>query len=192
MYFVIGLGNPGLQYENTRHNVGFKAIDILALRHKVKVKKLKYKSLFGWGEISGQKVMLVKPQTFMNDSGICVKEIFDYYKPDRDKIIILVDDIDIEFGKIRIKKKGSAGSHNGLKSIIYHLEFDDFPRIKIAVGQNKKKMNLANYVLSGFNKDDVKIVEKEILAACDAVEMIIEADIDKAMNEFNSKNFLDD
>ena len=192
MYFIVGLGNPGLKYENTRHNVGFLTIDKIAEENNIRVNKLKFKALVGQGEISGQPVMLVKPQTFMNDSGRSVKDIFDFYKPDKDKLIVILDDIDIKFGTVRIKKKGSAGSHNGMKSIIYQLGFDDFTRIKIAVGQNESHINLANYVLSGFNKNDVKIVEKEILSAKDAVKEIIENNVDAAMNKFNSLNFLED
>ncbi|MDO4661905.1 MAG: aminoacyl-tRNA hydrolase [Tissierellia bacterium] len=192
MYFIVGLGNPGLKYENTRHNVGFITIDKIAEENNIRVNKLKFKALVGQGEISGQPVMLVKPQTFMNDSGKSVKDIFDFYKPDKDKLIVILDDIDIKFGTVRIKKKGSAGSHNGMKSIIYQLGFDDFTRVKIAVGQNESHINLANYVLSGFNKKDVKIVEKEILSAKDAVKEIIENNVDTAMNKFNSLNFLED
>lgn len=192
MYFIVGLGNSGLKYENTRHNVGFLTIDKIAEENNIRVNKLKFKALVGQGEISGQPVMLVKPQTFMNDSGRSVKDIFDFYKPDKDKLIVILDDIDIKFGTVRIKKKGSAGSHNGMKSIIYQLGFDDFTRIKIAVGQNESHINLANYVLSGFNKNDVKIVEKEILSAKDAVKEIIENNVDAAMNKFNSLNFLED
>lgn len=192
MYFIVGLGNPGLKYENTRHNVGFITIDKIAEENNIRVNKLKFKALVGQGEISGQPVMLVKPQTFMNDSGKSVKDIFDFYKLDKDKLIVILDDIDIKFGTVRIKKKGSAGSHNGMKSIIYQLGFDDFTRVKIAVGQNESHINLANYVLSGFNKKDVKIVEKEILSAKDAVKEIIENNVDTAMNKFNSLNFLED
>ena len=126
MYYIVGLGNPGLQYENTRHNAGFLTIDYLANKHNIKVKKIKYKSLYGQGEISGHKVMLIKPQTFMNNSGEALRELFNYFDFDHDELIVILDDIDIEFGSIRVKKKGSAGSHNGMKSIIYNLQFDDF------------------------------------------------------------------
>ena len=121
MYVIVGLGNPGLQYENTRHNVGFLTIDYLAKKHNIPVKKLKFKSLYGQGEISGQKVMLVKPQTYMNNSGEAVREIKNYFKFDEDELIVIVDDIDIDFGKIRIKKKGSAGTHNGMKLSLIHI-----------------------------------------------------------------------
>ena len=135
MYYIVGLGNPGIQYENTRHNAGFITIDYLARKYSIDVRKIKFKSLIGQGVISGHKVMLVKPQTYMNNSGEAIREIYKYFDFDHDKLIVIYDDIDIDFGSIRIRKKGSAGTHNGMKSIIYNLEFDDFPRIKVAVGK---------------------------------------------------------
>lgn len=186
MYYIVGLGNPGLQYENTRHNVGFMTIDYLAEKHNINVKKLKHKALYGQGEISGQKVMLIKPQTYMNNSGESVRDFKNFYKFDDDKLIVILDDIDIDFGRIRIKKKGSAGTHNGMKSIIYQTQTDKFPRIKIAVGQKPEYMNLANFVLSGFHGEDVDIVREEIIMAAEAIEMMLESNIDKAMNKYNS------
>lgn len=191
MYFIVGLGNPGLQYENTRHNVGFLTIDYLAEKHNINVKKLKHKALYGQGEISDQKVMLIKPQTYMNNSGESVRDFKNFYKFDDDKLIVILDDIDIDFGKIRIKKKGSAGTHNGMKSIIYQTQTDKFPRIKISVGQKPEYMDLANFVLSGFNGKDVDIVRKEIIMAADAIEMMLETNIDKAMNKYNSIDLLE-
>ena len=191
MYFIVGLGNPGLQYENTRHNVGFLTIDYLAEKHNINVKKLKHKALYGQGEISDQKVMLIKPQTYMNNSGESVRDFKNFYKFDDDKLIVILDDIDIDFGKIRIKKKGSAGTHNGMKSIIYQTETDKFPRIKISVGQKPEYMDLANFVLSGFNGKDVDIVRNEIIMAADAIEMMLETNIDKAMNKYNSIDLLE-
>jgi len=191
MYFIVGLGNPGLQYENTRHNVGFLTIDYLAEKHNINVKKLKHKALYGQGEISDQKVMLIKPQTYMNNSGESVRDFKNFYKFDDDKLIVILDDIDIDFGKIRIKKKGSAGTHNGMKSIIYQTQTDKFPRIKISVGQKPEYMDLANFVLSGFNGKDVDIVREEIIMAADAIEMMLETNIDKAMNKYNSIDLLE-
>lgn len=191
MYFIVGLGNPGLQYENTRHNVGFLTIDYLAEKHNINVKKLKHKALYGQGEISDQKVMLIKPQTYMNNSGESVRDFKNFYKFDDDKLIVILDDIDIDFGKIRIKKKGSAGTHNGMKSIIYQTQTDKFPRIKISVGQKPEYMDLANFVLNGFNGKDVDIVRKEIIMAADAIEMMLETNIDKAMNKYNSIDLLE-
>lgn len=192
MYYIVGLGNPGLQYENTRHNVGFLTIDYLAKKYNINVKKIKFKSLYGQGEISGHKVMLIKPQTYMNNSGEALRELYSYYKFDHDKLIVIYDDIDIEFGSIRIKKKGSAGTHNGMKSIIYNLQYDDFPRIKLAVGKKPDFMNLANFVLSGFRGDDVNVIEDEIEMAADAVESILADGIEKAMGTYNPIRLLSD
>lgn len=192
MYFIVGLGNPGDKYENTRHNMGFLTIDYLSRKFDIKVKKLKFKSLYGQGEISGQKVMLIKPQTYMNSSGEAIRELRNYYNFDMDKLIVIVDDIDINFGTIRIKAKGSSGSHNGMKSIIYNLVDDSFPRIKIAVGKKPEYMDLANFVLSGFNEKEVEIIRDEIALASDAVEMILDSGVEKAMNKFNSIKLIDE
>lgn len=192
MYFIVGLGNPGDKYENTRHNMGFLTIDYLSRKFDIKVKKLKFKSLYGQGEISGQKVMLIKPQTYMNSSGEAIRELRNYYNFDMDKLIVIVDDIDINFGTIRIKAKGSSGSHNGMKSIIYNLVDDSFPRIKIAVGKKPEYMDLANFVLSGFTEKEVEIIRDEIALASDAVEMILVSGVEKAMNKFNSIKLIDE
>lgn len=192
MYYIVGLGNPGIQYENTRHNAGFITIDYLARKYSIDVRKIKFKSLIGQGVISGQKVMLVKPQTYMNNSGEAIREIYKYFDFDHDKLIVIYDDIDIDFGSIRIRKKGSAGTHNGMKSIIYNLEFDDFPRIKVAVGKKPSYMDLANFVLSGFSKQEAKIIEEEVKLASDAIEMILEEGIEKSMSMFNSKRLVED
>lgn len=192
MYYIVGLGNPGIQYENTRHNAGFISIDYLARKYSIDVRKIKFKSLIGQGVISGQKVMLVKPQTYMNNSGEAIREIYRYFDFDHDKLIVIYDDIDIDFGSIRIRKKGSAGTHNGMKSIIYNLEFDDFPRIKISVGKKPPYMDLANFVLSGFSKNEAKILEQEIMLAAESIEMILEEGIDKTMSMYNSKRLVED
>lgn len=192
MYYIVGLGNPGIQYENTRHNAGFITIDYLARKYSIDVRKIKFKSLIGQGVISGHKVMLVKPQTYMNNSGEAIREIYKYFDFDHDKLIVIYDDIDIDFGSIRIRKKGSAGTHNGMKSIIYNLEFDDFPRIKVAVGKKPSYMDLANFVLSGFSKQEVKIIEEEVKLASDAIEMMLEEGIEKTMSMFNSKRLVED
>lgn len=186
MYYIVGLGNPGLQYENTRHNVGFMTIDYLANKYDIDVRKSKFKSLYGQGEISGHKVMLIKPQTYMNNSGEAVRDLRNFYKFDIDKLIVIYDDIDIDFGTIRIRKKGSAGSHNGMKSIIYQIQDDKFPRIKVAIGKKPEKRDLANFVLSGFSKEEVNILEDEIRLASEGIEIILKEDIDKAMNKCNS------
>ena len=192
MYYIVGLGNPGIQYENTRHNAGFITIDYLARKYSIDVRKIKFKSLIGQGVISGHKVMLVKPQTYMNNSGEAIREIYKYFDFEHDKLIVIYDDIDIDFGSIRIRKKGSAGTHNGMKSIIYNLEFDDFPRIKVAVGKKPSYMDLANFVLSGFSKQEAKIIEEEVKLASDAIEMILEEGKEKTMSMFNSKRLVED
>ena len=148
--------------------------------------------MYGQGEISGQKVMLIKPQTYMNSSGEAIRELRNYYNFDMDKLIVIVDDIDINFGTIRIKAKGSSGSHNGMKSIIYNLVDDSFPRIKIAVGKKPEYMDLANFVLSGFTEKEVEIIRDEIALASDAVEMILDSGVEKAMNKFNSIKLIDE
>lgn len=192
MYCIVGLGNPGLKYENTRHNAGFLTIDYLANKFGIDVKKSEFKSLYGQGVISGQKVMLVKPQTYMNNSGEAVREIKNFYKFDIDKLIVIYDDIDIEFGTIRIRKKGSAGTHNGMKSIIYQIQDDKFPRIKIAVGKKPEYMDLANFVLSGFTEKEAEVIREEIKLAADSIETMIETGIDMSMNKFNSVKLLED
>lgn len=192
MYCIVGLGNPGLKYENTRHNAGFLTIDYLANKFGIDVKKSKFKSLYGQGVISGQKVMLVKPQTYMNNSGEAVREIKNFYKFDIDKLIVIYDDIDIEFGTIRIRKKGSAGTHNGMKSIIYQIQDDKFPRIKIAVGKKPEYMDLANFVLSGFTEKEAEVIREEIKLAANSIETMIESSIDMSMNKFNSVKLLED
>lgn len=187
MFAVIGLGNPGKDYTNTRHNVGFDTIDILARRNKIELNKIKFKAVYGEGRIGNEKVLLVKPQTFMNNSGISTKEIFQFYKIPIENIIVLVDDIDIDFANVRVKKKGSAGSHNGLKSIIYHLQDENFPRVKIGIGKKHPNQDLADFVLGRFSKEERTEVEVTLMAAAEAVENIICYDINYAMNKFNIK-----
>lgn len=187
MFAVVGLGNPGKEYKNTRHNIGFNTIDMLANRNNININKIKFKSVYGEGFIGGEKVVLLKPQIYMNNSGIAVLDLYNFYKLPIENIIVVVDDIDIGFGTIRIRKKGSAGTHNGLKSIIYHLKDENFPRVKIGIGKNHEKQDLADFVLSNFSKDESIEIEEAVYNAALAVEIIIGEDIDKAMNEFNSK-----
>jgi peptidyl-tRNA hydrolase, PTH1 family len=184
MYAIVGLGNPGKKYEHTKHNIGFLTIDLLAEKFGVKVNKIKHKALVGEGMIADQKVLLVKPQTFMNLSGQSVREIVTYYKIEMQDLIVIYDDVDIEMGRLRIRKRGSAGSHNGMKSIIYDIQKDDFPRLRVGIG-GERKMGLANYVLGGFGKDEKNIMEKSITRAADAIECMVIKGVDAAMNEFN-------
>ncbi len=185
MFVVIGLGNPGNRYRKTRHNVGFDTIECLAETHDIKISKIKYKSIYGEGRIGNEKVLLVKPQTYMNNSGISAFEIIRYYNIPVENIIVIYDDVDIEFGTLRVRPKGSAGSHNGMKSMIYHLQDDEFPRVRIGVGSPETHQDLANFVLSGFSKDEREIIDITIKKASQAVESIITKGINKAMNEYN-------
>lgn len=186
MKVIVGLGNPGSQYEETRHNIGFKCVDYFSNKHNIKISRLKFKSQIGEGFINGEKVLIVKPTTFMNNSGIALREIRDYYDLTPHDFIVVVDDVAIEFGEIRIKRKGSAGGHNGLKSIIYHLESDEFPRVKLGVGKTTGE-ELTNFVLDRFNSAQRKTMEELIEVAGDAIELIISSDIDHAMQEYNGR-----
>lgn len=187
MFVIVGLGNPGKNYSNTRHNVGFDTLDLLAYRNNIKVNKTKFKSLYGEGVIGDEKVILLKPQTYMNNSGIAVLNLYNFYKLPIENIIVIVDDIDIDFATIRVKAKGSAGSHNGLKSIIYQLQSDNFTRVKIGIGDKKENQDLADFVLSKFSKDEREKIDTSIERAALAVETIVKDNVNKAMNEFNSK-----
>ncbi|WP_156456419.1 aminoacyl-tRNA hydrolase [Abyssisolibacter fermentans] len=187
LYAVIGLGNPGNKYSNTKHNVGFNTIDCLAEKNNVKLSKIKFKSVYGETMIDGNKVILVKPQTYMNNSGISVMEILKYTNVPIDNIIVIYDDIDIELGSLRIRKKGSAGSHNGMKSIIYHLKSEDFPRIRLGIGKPNQGQDLANYVINNFGKEDRELIDTTIERASEAVLEIIKNGVDQAMNIFNKR-----
>jgi len=184
-FIVAGLGNPGNKYVNTRHNVGFEAIDFLAAKHSVKLNKIKFKSVYGEGKIGGERTVFVKPQTFMNNSGECISQIKSWYKIPDEHLIIIFDDIDIPLGTIRIKRSGSAGSHNGMKSIIYLLGKDTFPRVKIGIGPKPGEWDLADFVLSKFNEGDGKIIYKSIESAACAAEDIIKYNLESAMMKYN-------
>ena len=186
MKIIAGLGNPGKEYENTKHNVGFLTIDILAEKYGIKVNKIKFKGLVGEGMIGTEKVILVKPQTYMNLSGQCIREIVAFYKLDIEDLVVIYDDIDLPMGNLRIRKKGSAGTHNGMRSIIYDLQDDGFPRVRVGIG-GERKGDLANYVISGFSGDDRKLIEEAIVKAADAVACLVEDSIDRAMVDYNTK-----
>lgn len=186
-FMLVGLGNPGAKYENTRHNCGFLAIDAFCERHGVSMKKSKFWSFIGECKIKGKRILLVKPQTFMNNSGQAVKAAMNFYKIPPENIIIAFDDISLEPGKIRMRRKGSDGGHNGIKSIINHINSQDFPRIKIGVGAKPTpEWDLANWVLSGFDKKDLPAVKDSFEKAADAAECIFTQSIDVAMNKYNS------
>ena len=188
MYLIAGLGNPTREYEKTRHNVGFEAIDILADKAGTTVTEKKHKALYGKGYIGGQKVILAKPQTYMNLSGESIREIADFYKIEPENIIILCDDINLSEGQLRIRLKGSAGGHNGLKNIISHLGTQEFPRIRIGVGEKPRGMDLADYVLGRFPKEQQAVMEEAYRDAADAACMMIEEVADAAMNHYNRKH----
>lgn len=186
MYAVIGLGNPDKKYQNTRHNVGFDVIDELAEQMGVPVSTKRHRSLCGIGNIGGEKVVLVKPQTYMNNSGEALRRIIDFYKLDPVKdIIVISDDINLETGRIRIRAKGSAGGHNGLKSIISHAGTQDFTRVRVGVGQSQG--NLIKHVLGKFSKKEREQMEDAIIDASGAVKTIITENVDVAMNKYNSR-----
>ena len=186
MYVVVGLGNPGKQYENTRHNVGFNVIDILAKEYGISVTKIKHKALIGEGRIGTEKVLLVKPQTYMNLSGETLIDIYKYYKVDMENIIVIYDDIDLEVGKLRIRKKGSAGTHNGMRSIVKCLGATDFPRVRVGIGQSKGA-DWKDFVLSKTSKTEEAVLAESVKNAALAVECILSEGIDKAMNLYNIK-----
>ncbi len=183
---IVGLGNPGRKYENTRHNLGFITVDQLAERHDIKVKKLKFKALLGEGNISGHKVILVKPQTFMNLSGQSVRDVVAFYKVDIEDVIIIYDDFDLPLGALRLRKFGSAGTHNGMRNIVYLLGRDDFPRIRIGTGRGDGD-DLIDFVTGGFTKEEVPILEETVTLAADAAESFVKDGIDMAMNRFNRR-----
>ena len=185
MYIIAGLGNPTREYEKTRHNVGFEVIDVLADMLGTTVEEKKFKGCYGRGIIGGEKVLLLKPQTFMNLSGESIRAASDFYKVDPEHIIIIYDDISLDVGQLRIRKKGSAGGHNGIKNIIAHLGTQEFPRIKVGVGDKPKKMDLADYVLSRFSKEDRAAMEDAFKEAAKAAEVMITEGMDIAMNQFN-------
>lgn len=188
MYIIAGLGNPGRQYSRTRHNVGFDTIDILADRYHINVDARKHKALYGKGTIEGRKVILAKPQTFMNLSGESIRELIDYYKADEEEeLIVIYDDISLEPGQLRLRTKGSAGGHNGIKNVIQHLGTQVFKRVKVGIGEKPRGYDLADYVLSRFSKEEREFVEDAMERAADAVVKMLEGNIDAAMNEYNKK-----
>ncbi|MGE4282587.1 MAG: aminoacyl-tRNA hydrolase [Clostridia bacterium] len=186
MYLIVGLGNPGSKYTETRHNVGFEIIDYLAALYNIKVTKIKHKALIGEGLVQGKKVILAKPQTYMNLSGESVREMKEWYKIENNNIIVVYDDISLDLGKIRIRPQGSAGGHNGIKSIIYQLNTETFPRIKIGVGQpSHPEYDLADFVLGKFSQEEKKAAIDSFKKAAEAIPLIIQTGTAEAMNRFN-------
>ena len=186
-WLVVCLGNPGAKYENTRHNMGFLACDILAERAGIRVRRIRFRALCGDGRLGGQRVLLLKPQTFMNLSGDAVREAAAFYKIPPENIIVIFDDISLDPGKLRIRRKGSHGGHNGMKNIIYHLNNDNIPRIKMGVGAKPNPdYDLADWVLSRFTKKEADEIKKAAEKAIGAVELMVKGNIDKAMSDYNS------
>lgn len=187
MFVIAGLGNPSKEYDRTRHNVGFAVIDALADKYGIDVSERKHRAFCGRGAIEGQKVILVKPQTYMNLSGESIRSVTDYYKVGADEIIVVYDDISLAPGQLRIRQKGSAGGHNGIKNIIAHLGTQEFPRIKVGIGAKPPRMDLADYVLSRFSQGEQKLMDEAFREAAEAAVMMMTEGTDRAMNVFNQR-----
>lgn len=185
MKVIVGLGNPERKYDGTRHNIGFSVIDRICDEYSIPLDIRKHKGLCGKGSIAGEKVVLVKPLTYMNLSGECVREVLDYYKLTPQDVIVIFDDISLPVGKIRIRPKGSAGGHNGIKNIIAHLNSEEFPRIKCGIGDKPKGYELVDYVLSQFTEEELSDIDEERQKAVKACECIILQGINEAMNQYN-------
>jgi len=191
MYLIFGLGNPGRRYAHSRHNIGFETIDVIAKNHEIRIKESKFAAFAGEGFIGNEKIVLIKPTTYMNLSGEAVRDFVRWYKmPSEDyaaRIIVVYDDINLPIGKLRIRERGSAGGHNGMKSILYHLETEDFIRIRVGVGGKPDGGNLSAHVLGKVDKDDEATMVHGILAAAAAVEDIVRSGVGFAMNKYNPK-----
>ena len=185
MYVIAGLGNPGRQYEKTRHNMGFLVVDEFAAAHGIDVRRIKHKALIGEGRIAGEKILLVKPQTYMNLSGESLREVMAYYDVPMENLIVVYDDMDLETGTLRIRKKGSSGSHNGMKSVIYQLQSDEFPRIRIGIGSTSGD-EWKDYVTGQVTEKEAGILAETIRNAAAALECILTDGIDIAMNRYNT------
>lgn len=186
-FIIACLGNPGKKYELTRHNAGFLFADLLADKKGVSINKIQFKSVTAMVELGGHKCLLMKPQTFMNNSGEAVREAAAFYKIPPENVIVVFDDISLPCGKMRIRRKGSDGGHNGMKSIIYLMNSDKFPRIKLGIGEKPHPAyELADWVLSTFKKDELTALRQAAEDACEAVELMVSGNIDKAMSNFNS------
>lgn len=186
MFLIVGLGNPGKEYDGTRHNIGFEAIDYIADKYNIELNRIKFKGVFGEGFINGKKVILLKPTTYMNLSGESIREVINFYKISNEEVIVIYDDISLEVGRLRIREKGSHGGHNGIKSIIANLGTDVFPRVKIGVGAPKG--NLVSHVLGKFSDDEVEILKETIKASNEAVSIMLQSNAKEAMNKLNGFN----
>ena len=185
MYLIVGLGNPENEYVHTRHNMGFDTINELAQNNGMTITKSKFKSLYETGIIQGKKVILLKPQTYMNLSGQAIKEVVDFFNIKPEEILVIYDDIDIEKGQIKLRKKGGAGSHNGMKSVVQELQTTEFPRIRVGIGQPEYKSDMINYVIGKVPEEEQKILQEGTHKAAEAIEEVLKNGIDIAMNKFN-------
>lgn len=193
MYIIVGLGNPGKKYDHSRHNIGFETIDYIAEQNDIIFSEKKKKAWIGKGYIEGQKVVLVKPQTFMNLSGESVREVVDFYKVDTtSELLVIYDDISLPVGKLRVRKSGTAGGHNGIKNIIANLGDKNFCRVKMGVGEKPVCYDLADYVLGHFSKEDMKIMQESMIDVERIVRLTVQGKIDQAMNDFNRKVVVED
>ncbi len=186
MYLIVGLGNPGKEYDGTRHNIGFEVIDYIADKYNIELNRIKFRGIFGEGFIEREKVILLKPTTYMNLSGESIREVINFYKISNEEIIVIYDDISLDVGRLRIREKGSHGGHNGIKSIISNLSSDVFPRIKVGVGGPKG--NLVSHVLGRFSDEEIKVLKEVIKVSSDATTTIIKKETKEAMNRFNGFN----
>ena len=187
MFLIVGLGNVGKEYDNTRHNIGFQAIDYIAAKYNIDINRIKFKGIYGDGIIEGNKVILLKPTTYMNLSGESIREVMNFYKILEEELIVLYDDISLPVGRLRIREKGSAGGHNGIKNIIAHLGTMEFPRIKVGVGEKPKGYDLADYVLGKFSKGERELMDEGYQNAVEAVAAIVQGNMEQAMNQYNKK-----
>ncbi len=186
-FIVVGLGNPGNKYTYTRHNSGFLCLDMLSQKLNFRIDRLKFKSLICDTKINGHRCIVMKPQTFMNNSGEAIRECANFYKIPAERVIVIYDDISLDVGKLRIRRKGTDGGHNGIKSLIYHLNSDQFPRIKLGCGKKPHPdYDLIDWVISEFKKDELKALEPALENACKALELMLDNQTEKAMNLYNS------
>ena len=185
MYLIVGLGNPEEEYARTRHNMGFDTINKIAEKHNIKVNKSKFNSLYGTGTINDDKIILLKPQTYMNLSGNAVRDFMKFYKIKENELIVIYDDLDIEPGIIKIRKKGGPGTHNGMKSVVHEIQTENFTRVRVGIGNPKYKDDLLNYILTRIPDEEYKILETSTSRAAEAITHIVTSGIDKAMNKYN-------
>lgn len=187
MHLVVGLGNPGRKYDKTRHNMGFNAIDKMADDLGIKVKTKKFRALVGEGTLNGEKIILVKPQTYMNNSGESVGEIFSYYKIPDENLIVIYDDVDLPAGSVRVRKSGGPGTHNGMKSVIHHLGFTDFPRVRLGIGTNAEGEDLIDHVIGKVPRNERRMLDDLALKGADAVKDIVTDGVEIAMTRHNNR-----